>query len=109
MGGKMSRVKENEEWMERQPKTFTGKSEDIDLKTKMCIYTALLDISRSLAVIADKMAGEDKNASDAYVRDKIMIDWFMDYYIPLCSDENLMKEEVYRKWMNDMGGKLDGK
>lgn len=52
----MSRVEENKEWMERQPKTFTGNYEDIGAKIEMCIYSALLDISKSLAVIADNVS-----------------------------------------------------
>ena len=52
----MSRVEENKEWVERQPKTFTGNYEDINAKIEMCIYSTLLDISKSLAVIADNVS-----------------------------------------------------
>lgn len=103
----MSRVEENKEWMDRQPKTFTGSTEDIDVKLKMCVYTTLLDISRSLAMIAD--GGKANESSNNYVRDKLLIQWCVEH-ISNCSEEYVLDEteHLYEKWMNDLGGKLDG-
>lgn len=102
---KSSRMTENGKMLETLEHSLTP----FDIQQ----LTVLKDISKSLAYISDLLhsrwiINDEEEANDAYVRDKLMIDWFMDYYIPLCSDENLMKEEVYKKWMNDMGGKLDG-
>ena len=64
--------------------------------------TVLKDISKSLAIIADG----DQFENDAYVRDKLLIGWFINTYLPFGTPE--APEVVYEKWMKDLGGKLDG-
>lgn len=104
----MSRVEENKEWMDQQPRQFTGDYKDIEVKIKMCIYTTLLDISRSLAYIADNTG--DKESSNNYLRDKLLIQWCVEN-ISNCAKEYVLDEteQLYSKWMKDLGGKLDGK
>ena len=49
----MSRIKENQEMLDKQPTKFTGKPEEVDLKIKMAQLAVLQDISKSLAVFSE--------------------------------------------------------
>lgn len=120
----MSRIEGNRDLMDRLPRTYSGSEKEIELRTRINILEVLQDISVSLACIADSMrvsSSESDNDAHTYVRDKLMIDWFLKYYIPTFVEvshdslegsfnslEKTNVEEVYAKWMNDMGGKLDG-
>ena len=74
----------------------------------LCIYTTLLDMSRSLACIADNTG--DKESSNNYLRDELLIQWCVENIANCATDYVLDEtEQLYSKWMKDLGGKLDGK
>ena len=72
----MNRRENNEKLMERLPRTYSGKTEEINLKVNMDILATLQDISISLAQIADALYPGQKQCMSCDtckhdVRDKI--------------------------------------
>lgn len=71
----MSRVEENRIWIESIPSRLTGSLEDVSRKIEAYKLQALIDISKSLAIIAS-----DKDIAveaDAYVRDHMLIEFII--------------------------------
>ena len=71
----MSRVEENRIWIESIPSRLTGNLEDVSRKIEAYKLQALIDISKSLAIIAS-----DKDIAieaDAYVRDHMLIEFII--------------------------------
>lgn len=100
----MSRVEENKEWMERQPKSFTGSHEDINVRIQMCIYTTLLDISKSLAIIADNVSKDSIAATE--IKKTCETCGNLAYYPPTYDNKDINPCENcndYDKWRPENG------
>ena len=98
----MSRVEELREFLEVMKTRYSGNKDDIFAQLMLDQVQLLKDISISLAVIADKL--DDKPESDAYVRDHQLIQWAYDHKYWLDGGSTI--EDIYKHWMEDVGGKL---
>lgn len=50
----MSRTEQNQVFLESMPKGFEGSYQDVIIRTLGCITGVLMDMSKSLAILADK-------------------------------------------------------
>lgn len=94
----MSRVEENRIWIESIPSRLTGSLEDVSRKIEAYKLQALIDISKSLAIIAS-----DKDITveaDSYVRDHLLIEFMIERkYHPFTDVEDMYSD--WKEWLKE--------
>ena len=75
----------------------------------MEIKPQLVDISKGIKNISDTLKDissklGDQPEADAYVRDQILIKWAYDHRYWFDGGSTI--EDIYKHWMEDIGGKL---
>ena len=96
----MSRVEENEKWIRSVPRTMSGNREDVMARIASTKLQAFIDISRSLAIIANSYeTTTDIREADLYVRDNLLIQWMLNF-LNIDHEQHTNIEDIYHMWLD---------
>ena len=97
------RVEENEKLINSIPKTMSGNKDDVMVRIKASEHQILIDISKSLAALADyhRFCDDELTDADLYVRDHMLIE-FMQSCLESGTGIDTPVEEWYEAWQKKL-------